>query len=295
RCRSSACSAAACWSPLCQPRRSRQGSAYSWWGSWAGGGGCGWRRDDGSAERSRGREHRCRGRRGCRRGAGCPGAVLHRAVRTRAGRDPMDHVRHQRGRVPADRDGGRHPRASVGGAMGASVHRGRGARWLHDVLRGRRRDPATAPGRAGLDGPDVLGGHGRRRARRYGRRDGGRAAGAAMSELVWVCLGAAIGAPARYLLDRAVQSRHQTGMPWGTVTVNLIGALLLGFLLGMDIAPGLQIGLCGTFTTYSTFSLATVRLLEERAYARALWVVGVHLVVGLGAASLGWVGGRALA
>ena len=116
-----------------------------------------------------------------------------------------------------------------------------------------------------------------------------------MSELVWVCLGAAIGAPARYLLDRAVQSRHQTGMPWGTVTVNLIGTLLLGFLLGMDIAPGLQIGLCGTFTTYSTFSLATVRLLEERAYARALWVVGVHLVVGLGAASLGWVGGRALA
>jgi CrcB protein len=116
-----------------------------------------------------------------------------------------------------------------------------------------------------------------------------------MTELAWVCLGAAIGAPARYLLDRAVQSRHTTGMPWGTVTVNLIGALLLGFLLGLDVSPGLQIGLCGTFTTYSTFSLVTVQLLEERAYRRSAVVVGVHLVLGLVAVALGFAAGDVLA
>lgn len=116
-----------------------------------------------------------------------------------------------------------------------------------------------------------------------------------MSELVWVCLGAAVGAPARYLLDRAVQARHTTGMPWGTVAVNLIGTLFLGILLGLDVADALQIGLCGTFTTYSTFSLVTVQLLEERAYRQAAVVVGVHLVLGLAAIVLGFATARVLA
>lgn len=50
--------------------------------------------------------------------------------------------------------------------------------------------------------------------------------------LLMVALGAAVGAPARYLADRAVQSRHESVMPWGTVSVNVVGSLILGGLMG---------------------------------------------------------------
>ena len=49
---------------------------------------------------------------------------------------------------------------------------------------------------------------------------------------LWVCLGAALGAPARYLTDRAIQSRHDTPFPWGTFAVNVAGSLVLGVLVG---------------------------------------------------------------
>jgi fluoride exporter len=49
---------------------------------------------------------------------------------------------------------------------------------------------------------------------------------------LWVALGAAIGAPLRYLIDRAVQARHRTRLPWGTFTVNMVGSFVLGALTG---------------------------------------------------------------
>jgi CrcB protein len=59
--------------------------------------------------------------------------------------------------------------------------------------------------------------------------------------LLMVCLGAALGAPARYLTDRAIQSRHDTVFPWGTLTVNVVGSLVLGALVGLaghhDVPP----------------------------------------------------------
>lgn len=112
--------------------------------------------------------------------------------------------------------------------------------------------------------------------------------------LVLVFLGAAIGAPLRYLTDRAVQSRHDSVFPWGTLTANLVGCLVLGGLLGAGAAvPGwlgalLGVGLCGSLTTYSTFSYETVRLAEEGAHFYAAMNLVVSLVVGLGAAALGY-------
>ncbi|RDI20289.1 fluoride efflux transporter CrcB [Lentzea flaviverrucosa] len=107
-----------------------------------------------------------------------------------------------------------------------------------------------------------------------------------MTALV-VFLGAALGAPTRYLLDRFVQSRHSSDFPWGTLTVNAVGCLLIGFVVGTSWMPLLGVGFCGGLTTYSTFSYETVKLLEAEKYRAALLNVVVSVVLGVGAASVG--------
>ncbi|MCX2924164.1 fluoride efflux transporter CrcB [Streptomyces sp. NEAU-W12] len=110
-----------------------------------------------------------------------------------------------------------------------------------------------------------------------------------------VVLGAAVGAPLRYLTDRAVQSRHDSVFPWGTFTVNVAGCLVLGLLTGAVAAgaagPHLQLllgtGLCGALTTYSTFSYETLRLTEAGATRYAAVNVVASVAAGLGAAFAG--------
>jgi CrcB protein len=113
--------------------------------------------------------------------------------------------------------------------------------------------------------------------------------------LLLVVAGAAIGAPLRYLSDRAIQVRHDTVFPWGTFTVNVIGSLILGIITGAITAGGaspqvqlaMGTGFCGALTTYSTFSYETLRLLEDDARLFAATNVAASIVAGLGAAFLG--------
>lgn len=122
--------------------------------------------------------------------------------------------------------------------------------------------------------------------------------------MTWLLLvlGAAVGAPLRYLTDRAVQSRHESLFPWGTFAVNAAGSLVLGLLTGAAgegaIGPRLTallgVGLCGALTTYSTFSYETLRLAERGRTGLAAANVGLSLGVGLGAVFLGLVVSRAL-
>jgi len=110
-----------------------------------------------------------------------------------------------------------------------------------------------------------------------------------------VALGAAVGAPLRYLVDRAVQSRHDSVFPWGTFAVNVAGSFILGLLVrgtAVHAVPGslaalLGTGLCGALTTYSTFGYETVRLLEERSRHFAVLNAAASVVAGLGAALCG--------
>jgi CrcB protein len=107
-----------------------------------------------------------------------------------------------------------------------------------------------------------------------------------------VAIGAAVGAPLRYLVDRFIQARHDSLFPWGTLTVNLFGCLVLGALAGTRDLPGWAAALCGTgfcgaLTTYSTFGYETVRLAQERARLIAGANVAVSLAGGLAAAYLG--------
>jgi len=113
--------------------------------------------------------------------------------------------------------------------------------------------------------------------------------------LFLVIAGAAVGAPLRYLSDRAIQTRHDTVFPWGTFTVNVLGSLMLGIIAGAVAAGGaspqvqlaLGTGFCGALTTYSTFSYETLRLLEDDARLFAAANVVASIVAGLGAAFLG--------
>ena len=113
--------------------------------------------------------------------------------------------------------------------------------------------------------------------------------------LLAVALASAVGAPARYLVDRFVATRNRGAFPWGTLVINVTGAFILGVLVGMGAHHGLSkqavailgTGFCGAYTTFSTFSVETVRLVEERAFAKAATNVGVSLVAGLLAAAAG--------
>jgi CrcB protein len=110
-----------------------------------------------------------------------------------------------------------------------------------------------------------------------------------------VIAGALVGAPARYLTDRAVQSRHDSVFPWGTFVVNVCGSFILGLVAGavhagaasaqMQLLVGT--GFCGALSTYSTFSFETLRLAETGARFFAVANVVGSLAAGLGAAFLG--------
>ncbi|WP_030749816.1 fluoride efflux transporter CrcB [Streptomyces griseus] len=105
-----------------------------------------------------------------------------------------------------------------------------------------------------------------------------------------VALGAAVGAPLRYLTDRAVQARHGSAFPWGTFVVNVAGSFALGLLTGVASARTqllLGTGLCGALTTYSTFSYETLRLYEGGAKGYAVLNAAGSLAAGLGAVWLG--------
>jgi CrcB protein len=112
--------------------------------------------------------------------------------------------------------------------------------------------------------------------------------------VLMIALGAGLGAPARYLTDRTIQSRHETVFPWGTLTVNIVACLILGVLTGAGshIDPQLTAligtGFCATLSTYSTFSYETLRLAQGGMRFYALANVVLSLVAGIGAAAFGW-------
>jgi fluoride exporter len=114
--------------------------------------------------------------------------------------------------------------------------------------------------------------------------------------LLAVVLGAMVGAPARYLTDLVVQSRHGSELPWGTVTVNVAGSLVLGVTAGALTGGGgdhwllllVGTGFCGALTTFSTFSFETVRLLQLAHPRTAALNVAVSVVGGLAACAAGF-------
>ncbi len=125
---------------------------------------------------------------------------------------------------------------------------------------------------------------------------------ATMRTVVAMALGGAAGALLRYGLSHLIQSLTTRSIPLGTFTVNIVGCLLLGFCFiwldpGRASPPlrlGVQVGLLGAMTTFSTYSLETFGLLAEHRYPQAAAYALGSVAVGLAACYAGIVIGRSL-
>ena len=124
-----------------------------------------------------------------------------------------------------------------------------------------------------------------------------------MTQLLAIAAGGAGGALLRYWTSVAVHSRLGMAFPYGTLAVNILGSLLMGFLYiwlveRMAAGPALRafllIGVLGAFTTFSTFSMETVNLMEAGHVGRALANVLVSVIVCVTAAAFGVLAARQL-
>jgi CrcB protein len=119
--------------------------------------------------------------------------------------------------------------------------------------------------------------------------------------LLFVFVGGAVGSSVRYLIATWMAGRFGPAFPWATLTINVVGSFLIGLIatladevgsIGPDGRVFLVVGVLGGFTTFSSFSLETMRLAEQNEVTRAAWNVLVSVGVALGAAFLGIASGR---
>ncbi len=123
-----------------------------------------------------------------------------------------------------------------------------------------------------------------------------------MIKILLIGLGGAIGALGRYFVSGVAHKVFAHGFPWGTLSVNLIGSLIIGVLWGllegMTVAEELKLfifmGVLGAFTTFSTFSLENFNLIREGQWQMVLVNVGVSVVVGIGLVFAGYYAAKGL-
>ena len=122
-------------------------------------------------------------------------------------------------------------------------------------------------------------------------------------QLLAIALGGALGAVLRFLLSTRVYAWLGRGFPYGTLAVNVLGSFLMGFLTIVLLERSMAdpawravilVGFLGAFTTFSTFSIETLMLLEEGEMLRAGLNVSISVIACLAAAWFGVIVGRQL-
>lgn len=122
-----------------------------------------------------------------------------------------------------------------------------------------------------------------------------------MTVVLAVAAGSALGGAGRYLLGLVLQ-RPGLGFPVATLLVNVLGCFAIGLVLRHSLVPEamspatrafLTAGVCGGFTTFSTFSVETLALLESGAWGRGAAYITASVVLSVGAAAIGYGLGRA--
>lgn len=117
-----------------------------------------------------------------------------------------------------------------------------------------------------------------------------------MHHYLAIALGGALGSVLRFALNEAISNRFGRAFPWGTLSINVVGSFLIGVLVVLllerwEVSPavrlGLMVGVLGGFTTFSSFSLEVVNLMQNGAFLRAMTYVAASVTSCILAAAAG--------
>ncbi|HUC85845.1 MAG TPA: fluoride efflux transporter CrcB [Candidatus Acidoferrales bacterium] len=119
---------------------------------------------------------------------------------------------------------------------------------------------------------------------------------------LWVALGGALGSAGRFWINGLVSEKIGATFPWGTLVINVSGAFIIGILGAVASPEGrldsqsrqvatqfLMIGMCGGYTTFSSFSLQTLNLLRDREWLYAGGNIVLSVLLCMIAVWLGWI------
>lgn len=117
-------------------------------------------------------------------------------------------------------------------------------------------------------------------------------------EFILVALGGAVGSVSRFGIGELLSNKTSTSFPWATLFINLLGCFLIGLILGLSqkyefashysIRSFFIVGLCGGFTTFSTFSFETLRLFQNSQNLQAIGYILASILIGLALTFLGY-------
>ncbi len=123
-----------------------------------------------------------------------------------------------------------------------------------------------------------------------------------MLAYLWVAIGGALGSVARFWVNGFISEKYGATFPWGTLAINVTGSFVIGIIGALAIPEGrmdspsrqfatqfLMIGICGGYTTFSSFSLQTLNLLREREWLYAGGNVILSVTLCMIAVWLGWL------
>jgi len=122
---------------------------------------------------------------------------------------------------------------------------------------------------------------------------------------LYIALGSALGGMARFWCSGFVAARFGDSFPWGTILINILGSFVIGFfatlsgpdsryLISSNIRQFVMVGLCGGYTTFSSFSLQTLNLIRDGEMAAAGANIGLSVLLCMIAVWLGHIAAASL-